>query len=337
MIQKILSTALLLLLMISLTGNCFAEEVDYETVYTPVLEELYHTMTCTPEDRDWENGSTGIIEVCIANTTKDVLTYIGYAITDLSGDGIPELLICDIHDPKAKEISGKYIYTVYTCVEGTPIKVFDGWYRNQFYALPDGTFYNIGSNGAAYHVMSIRQLTPDGTELKYLDYYFTYPTDDTIQEIAVFYNTIGESDISTSQQAEISLDDLWQMESVYDSLAMEFPLISFAETFGIPSSLTARWNDSQQVVLTAQDGDVSDLKILDIRYASTDDWGDITYEVENETSYGSLHQSQSLTLSLEFIGDIPNTAITYTDSVGTIHTYTLSISGENGELILGNF
>lgn len=336
MTRKLISFILTLCLLASVAVGGFAEETDYDAIYAPVLDGLYHTMTCSPEEWDWDNDSTGILEVCRYNTTADVLQYIGYTITDVNSDGIPELLICDVEDKEAKELRGKYIYSLYTCVDGEPTKVFDGWFRNQFFALPDGSFFNTGSGGAAYHITALYQLAPNGTALECLDYYFTAPIDESMENVAVFYNSVGEFDQENSQQPEMSLDDLWQMEEIYNDMVVDFPLTSFADVYGIPSTVVARMGEAGQVLLTANWGDVTDMKLLEIRCTEGSDWT-VTYEIVKESDYGTLHESDSLDFFLEFPGDLPTNAISYTDSVGTHHTYTLNLSGENGELILGEF
>lgn len=334
MIRKICIVMSALLLVFALSGSCFAEEPDYEVVYAPVLEEYYQLMTCKPEDVEWEDGFVGLIEARIVMGTEETLRHTGYTITDLSGDGIPELVICDILDIEAENLSGKYLYAVYTCVEGVPQLSFDAWFRNQFFALPDGSFLNIGSNGAAYAVLALHQPAPDGTGLECTDYYFTYQTDETMQEIAVFYNTIGQSDPTVSEQTGMTLEELWQMDDIYSSMVVEFPLTSFAERYGLPSRVQAEWSQNEKAAVFTATGNITDFTFLSLRLESVSENGDAEYTVTEETAYGNLTQESKLVVPVTFLGDLPEYGISYIDSAGISQFFTLSISGKDGSLVL---
>lgn len=91
---------------------------------------------------DWNPG------VCVENGLSLMVAHrgeyyedLGYALMDLDGNGIEELIITD----------GLNIYDLYavTSDEGAePLHIFDATERNQYYLTTDGLIYNMGSGGA---------------------------------------------------------------------------------------------------------------------------------------------------------------------------------------------
>ena len=60
-------------------------------------------------------------------TTEERMKALAYCIKDINEDGIDELLILNANDPEPGNVS---ILDMYTVVEGTPVKVIEGWARN---------------------------------------------------------------------------------------------------------------------------------------------------------------------------------------------------------------
>lgn len=333
--RKLISILLTLCALLSVFGSGYAENVDYEAIYAPVLENYYREMITAKPLQDWQDGFTGIEEAWMALDPETLLKTVGYAILDVNGDEIPELLIGEIQPGEDGESQGRYLYAMYACAEGESKIIFDGWSRNCYQLLPDGTIFNRGSNGAAYSILALYRLRENNTGLDCLDFYFTWEKDESLQEYAVYHNTTADYSKALSQEADLSVEQLWQMDDTFSSTAVDIPLTSFADAFGLPSSVSAQWGQDGEVVLTAVNGDVQELKVLEIQFASMDEWSQITYTVLSETDQGALEDGQSLALTLEFAGDLPNNAISYVDSKGIARIFTLNISGENGELFLG--
>ena len=86
--------------------------------------------------------------------------------------------------------------------------------------------------------------------------------------------------------------------------------------------------DQAEVILTALQP-VTDVKLLTLDWDSGDG---MTASWKEGASLGSLDAQQSVAVTLEFIGDMPNNGIRYTDEAGVTHHYALDISGENGDL-----
>ncbi len=81
------------------------------------------------------------------------------------------------------------------------------------------------------------------------------------------------------------------------------------------------------VVLTVL-GQVKDLALIRL------DWEGTSVTWEMTASMGGLNEQQAVTVALEFVGDMPDNGIMYTDAAGNAHAYALDISGADGSLIL---
>ena len=98
--------------------------------------------------------------------------------------------------------------------------------------------------------------------------------------------------------------------------------------------IRAEWGEEEadedgraQVILTAQEA-VEDVVLVRL------DWEDFEPAWEETESLGSLDAGESAAVTLEFIGDMPDNGILYTDEAGDVHVFALEISGEDGSLVL---
>ena len=96
--------------------------------------------------------------------------------------------------------------------------------------------------------------------------------------------------------------------------------------------IRAEWGEEEadeegyaQVILTALKP-VTDLKLLRL------DWEDFVLSWEQDAPLGSLAAGQTVSLTIAFIGDMPNNGVLYTDEDGITHAFALDISGEDGSL-----
>ncbi len=116
--------------------------------------------------------------------------------------------------------------------------------------------------------------------------------------------------------------------------AKYFQRILDSVTFTSACPIRAEWGNRTddgsglaQVILTALEP-VEDVVLLKL------DWEDFDVSWEEAAPLGSLSAQQSVSITLEFIGDMPNNGIQYTDEAGVIHAFALDISGEDGSLLL---
>lgn len=173
------------------------EEVEIPTPFEFILNNIYDSLLLDPmvDEISCVHYSTGISEVALSGeTADDRLNAVAYRIMDVNEDGVLELLIID---NTYEENNKARILDMYTIVEGTPVRVVEGWTRNRFYVLEDGTFYCSGSGGTACSMNKICTFEEEATELTPKEIYFTGLKEDGTT-IAFYYNAEGVYDASAS-------------------------------------------------------------------------------------------------------------------------------------------
>lgn len=127
------------------------EEEKEEVDYSPYYEIIDHveSITGSEEDLKYYTEEPGGLSVIFFQQfyLKD---DIGYAIQDLDGNGIDELIFCDNGNPDYPSESGSLIFNIYTINNGKLENVFYGWERNTATVTKDGNIINFESGGAAY-------------------------------------------------------------------------------------------------------------------------------------------------------------------------------------------
>jgi hypothetical protein len=94
---------------------------------------------------------------------------VGYALQDLSGEGVPELIIAGMGE---NNNSSGVIYDLYTLVNGQPVQLAFSQARNRYLLRSDGSILNEGSGGAGHTVYVLNRV--QGSELVPYEAVFTY-------------------------------------------------------------------------------------------------------------------------------------------------------------------
>ena len=190
------------------------------TAYEELVERFYNLASDPYSIVDIaEYGEFGVIESA-RSMEENALAGIGYTIEDLSGDGIPELVVGTLPE------YGGQINAVYTLVDDCPEFVFEGWYRSSYSYLGDGRFYYYGSSGASETGQGYYSLSKDGTTLNCEEFYFTHAEREDYSDLKVYYNTTGSWDIKASEESDMTLDMFWDLEPFSSE---ELSLTSFAD------------------------------------------------------------------------------------------------------------
>ncbi|MGN0341848.1 MAG: hypothetical protein ACI4DO_03555 [Roseburia sp.] len=195
-------------------------------VYGNILNRLYDFITNGEEDYDPAEGEIGVMEAIAGMESSEALSSVGYTIQDVSGDGIPELLIGEVENLYGP---GNSIYAGYTIVDGEPCLIFEGWARNSYQYMGDGEFYYYGSGGAMYSIFGTYTISPDGTSLICNDYYFTYEKDESFTEIGFYHNTSGDWDTSVSEELDVTDEEFWGIETELESQVEGIELTPFSQ------------------------------------------------------------------------------------------------------------
>lgn len=202
-------------------------EEEVVKLYEQKLMEIrdYIRQGDTPEEIP--EGYTGIREMMIYEEPEVLLDQIGYLMKDLSGDGQLELLIGTPVEVSEDTVSN--IFALYTVKDGAVQLVTEGWARSAWFLLQDGTFYNTGSNGAAYAVFGDYTISADGSKLEPKDFYFTYEkTAGNFDDIGVYHNTTGVYDKAQAELMDITPDELWEISADYQDTAQVIGLMSLS-------------------------------------------------------------------------------------------------------------
>lgn len=166
----------------------------------------------------------GIREVKMGHDTEESLARIGYTYYDVDGNGIEELIIADTGEGGWNN----RIILMYTLYDDKPVLLIDGWTRNRYYLLNDGTIYNEGSSGAAYTDFGTYRIAEDGSSMKVIDYYYTGLYGDSVY--GWFYNTTGEQTEDESEIIEFEKESVpGNMKEDYMAQVKELELTFFGE------------------------------------------------------------------------------------------------------------
>ena len=367
---------LLLALLLTLTvSGCAQEaesgeentpqcEAEIPEAYTKVLDAYYYLLTGTDETIDERTGPEGINGVVALTAAlreegrrEDAPACVGYTVRDISGDGIPELLIADIAEKEEGACRGSMLYAVYTAAEGKADNVLEGWNRNRYDWTEDESFFNRGSAGAAYAIIGDFTLSKDGRKLVCGDYWFTCDQEENYEEITYFHNKTGEWDAAASE--EVSAEAFYQAEKKLKEKIAMLELTPFADYTPsepaldkTPARISAAWAEDElldheaydryagedasdaETVVFCTDKEITNFKVLELSLESADEEGNITFSAKSLYKQKELTPECPLLVTMPFYGSIPNWGIAYTDIDGTRHTLSVSVSGMDGSLLL---
>lgn len=93
---------------------------------------------------------------------------------------------------------------------------------------------------------------------------------------------------------------------------------------------------STKILFTAE-GEVTDFRLLSLFVNNVDDNGNMTFDTESLYELPTLEEDKPLEVTLTFYGDLPSYGISYKDASGTTKNFTLTLSGEDGSVILSEY
>ena len=317
--------------------------VEYTAYYQPIIDDMFKAASGEYDAENVPEGGIGLIE-----GYGDMLWDAGFAVTDLSGDGIPELLI--------GSLGSGMVYAIFTISDGVPKLVLEGWYRNSYYILQDGSIFNQGSGGAAYHIFGLYNLSEDGTALTCRDYWFTHEKDGNFEDIRCWHNTVGEMNTAVSEELAMTLDEFWAKEAELAEQLKVLDLTTFAEYGGVekpaypenPTVSAVYGNDytgeydsftaddaeyAVDVVFTT-DGTVRNFKVIALTLNEITDDGYVSFFFDDLYIHGDLTPDKGLAVRMSLPETIPFYGISYTDGTGADRVFSVNLSGFDGSIQL---
>lgn len=333
------------------------DEVYYDRVYGPVIRGLSMVITdFDPDEPDGIGGELGgaqsVMDVRQYTSVKTAQNLLGYAITDINGDGVCELLIGEADRYKDGKGYGSHIYTVYTCKNDQAEFLTEGYYRNAYYYAGNGSFVYSGSGGASLTLAGKRTLSSDTNELVWDDFYFTDYTDEAFRNLGLYRNTTGDCDKSVSEEVKEGTDKLDQIIKEYNGMKKEVELTLFSsvaefsdyEPVSAEKSEFLKHNYSETDTYKASESEhaaeiifyatekVTDFKFLKLNAEMNGD--NVSYKPEAVYSQDVLSEERALLVKLDLPEVLPYNGISYKDKNGEERMFILSVSGKDGSVIL---
>lgn len=329
-------------------------KVDYAQQYAPIMESAYAFVLKNGEEKE---GFNSLAEVKQFNGAQKAGDIIGYTLQDISGDGVPELILGYADAKKGQGSYSSEIYAIYTLVDGKPQLQFEAWFKDRLRLLKGKTLFMQGTSGAVESYTG--RFALEGTKKKCLDFFFTKPDEHNPQQIIVYHNQNGTSDPKQSEKASVTLDELGDMGSDFSFEPLEFlqlknyPQQGFkglakkhiniawqkdskldlaqAERFSAPNAAP-----SAKVVLTSDEA-LKNFKVLGLDVANIDDSGKISYNVKDLYTKDSLPKNTPFVLTLTTFESIPYTGISFEDDLGRVRRFAVEQSGMDGSVSLSEF
>ncbi len=330
--------------------------IDYIDIYKDIKADFISLFDNTDKEFD---GAIGVSEIINQRGKSEALDVIGYAVKDLSGDDIPEFIVGVIDEDN----KGSEILALYTVKDEKPVFVFESMTRSAYFLMNDGNLFYQGSAGAIYSIFGSYALTENGAELVCNDYWFTYEKDKTSYEIGYYHNTTGEFEKAVSEELNITEDEFFNKQSALIAKKTQTALTPFSTIVERQEEQTTETKASRVVAMFAEDakafdeyavfkvdeseysttilfiaeGTVTDFSFLSLSIKDVDENGKATFDTESLYNLDTLTEEKPLEVTLTFYGDSPAYGISYKDAQGVTKNYTVTISGEDGSVVLSEF
>ena len=331
-----------------------AVKTDYAQQYAPIMESAYAFVVKNGEEKE---GFASLAEVKQFNGAQKAGELIGYTMQDISGDGIPELILGYADKNQGQGSYSSEIYAIYTLENGKPQLKFEAWFKDRLRLLKDNKLFMQGTSGAAESYTG--RFALEGTKKKCLDFFFTKPDEQDPGQIIVYHNQNGTRDPKQSEKSPITLEELGDMGSDFSFESVEFlPLKNYpqqgfkglakkhiaiawqkdnelnlaqAERFSAPNA-----DPAAKVVLLSNEP-LHNFKVLGLELANIDENGKVSYNVKALYAKDMLPAKAPFVLTLTTFEFTPYTGISFEDDLGRVRQFTIGQSGMDGSVMLSEF
>lgn len=327
----------------------------YEDVMDQTCDVIYNGYH---EENDYPFVSSGVIELSSMERTE-LLQYLGYTLEDISGDGIPELLIGTMPNDAAEVPETQMLLGGYACKDGEPVCFLEGWARSVYEWLGGGRFFHYGSAGYAYSAFGPFHISEDGTELLCEEWYFSDLKDDA--EIAFYHNRTGVWDKDAAEPLDVDADGFWALSDKYSDERQTLTLTPFADYpyagfVAQPLNCKVRvdyfddvayQNDYDDAgaymdasaaydtkLLFRSSEDVTDFRFFSLLLRDVDTSGNAAYDPTELFRIPVLRADTPLAVPVNLPETVPFNSFSYTDTDGSTRAFTIGVSGRDGSIIV---
>ena len=205
---------------------------ETEDPYQPLLDAYQEALAARQADPEhWENEGSDLLACDIlvnpfwswGEKTDGLLDGVGFARTDLDGDGTEELLLgWTGASGEAWNLDAGYFFALYTTENGQAVPALEGWERNRYVAGRDGFIYNDGSGGSCNSVYIKYRFDPSAEGyLAPVEGLHSWPSDDPQtaeclwvhltdpEEVAAIWETEPRPELEIPQAEALALGDGW--------------------------------------------------------------------------------------------------------------------------------
>lgn len=205
--------------------NTETTEFLYENYYKEILDNYYIALSGKENMEQVSNLLINYLYTYVETEENNCLLDVGYYISDIDGNGIPELLIGNLSDDTfLKDMA----FELYTLVDDKPELIFSGWERNRYYLYNNGKIANEGSSGAAYSDWYILEIAEDGKTLNVIEGVRTDTPDLNDYSTINWYFT-KDLDYDCTNDEIIAEDEAMQIVQQYQGMHISVPYVSFYE------------------------------------------------------------------------------------------------------------
>lgn len=316
--------------------------VDYKQIYYMTLESLQR----------WVAGQVRMGD-------EEALRRIGYFLKDISGDGVPELIVGAIEAEDGTYRYGSELYAVYSCRQPKINQLFFGDENQRYTLLSDGRILTMTMDGVHDFGFGVYRVAPDGSALTCEDYYFVVEADESARHGDVYHNTIGQSDVSVSEKMNMTPEDVLALGRSIDGQAQPVRLYPFSLYFYAPKESFAPEASRLKVtrledvapgtyyrgrflvkeegahfsLLLSSEKELMNVKVLALRYLDTEA-GQPVFATHSVAGIYRFEPERPFLVDLPVGDDMPTYGLSYEDEKGWPHTFAIRESGFDGSLFL---
>lgn len=335
-------------------GPQLKKRAEAMEAYRDILSSVYDLIASGATTDEIQPGEAYIWETIRNYGQAELFGLFGYLVMDISGDGVPELIIANRQS--SMEYPANYVYLMYTLVNGKPERVLESAAEYDFYVTVDGiVFFHTGYESMR-PAFSLFQLSKDGLELNCKECYFVMEKDVNFNSVGYYYNNHGVMEPSVSQELNIDEKGLEEQRNrLFRELSL-LPLSPFSdyeiaegrdyavtvEEINLENSAFLNY-DVYEVDKSNPETDlrlsptrpVKNFKLLELKHYFDKD-KELRFKTKTLHSLPKMNIDYSLLVRMTFTGDYPTLGFSYEED-GRTSRYAIAWDKKTRALSLIRF